>query len=244
MTRPLSPSELIAVWERAIGQHPIDRALTLLSACSGEPREVLAALSIGQRDARLLEVFEQLFGDSLAAFAECPRCQERLEYEVSVRTMVAQSNAKAETDLSVTSGKLSLQIRLLNSFDLAAVAACNELEPARRMLAERCVVTALQDGNAVTPESLPDSAVDLVAARLAKADPQAEILIALACTACQHSWEVVFDIESFLWAKLTSAVKRLLREVHILARAYGWRETDTLALSPFRRQCYLEMIGA
>jgi hypothetical protein len=30
--------------------------------------------------------------------------------------------------------------------------------------------------------------------------------------------------------------------VHLLARAYGWRETDILALSARRRQSYIELI--
>jgi hypothetical protein len=34
-----------------------------------------------------------------------------------------------------------------------------------------------------------------------------------------------------------------MREVHTLAAMYGWRETDILAMSAWRRQRYLEMIG-
>ena len=35
--------------------------------------------------------------------------------------------------------------------------------------------------------------------------------------------------------------RRTLRDVHVLARAYGWREADVLALSPTRRQIYVEL---
>ena len=45
-------------------------------------------------------------------------------------------------------------------------------------------------------------------------------------------------------AELATQAKRLLREVHFLARAYGWREADILAMSARRRQAYLEMVGA
>ena len=80
------------------------------------------------------------------------------------------------------------------------------------------------------------------AACLAKADPQADVLINLHCAACQHPWQVALEIECFLWAKLNALAKRLLREVHVLAQTYGWRETDILAMSAVRRQIYLEMI--
>ena len=37
---------------------------------------------------------------------------------------------------------------------------------------------------------------------------------------------------------------RLLRDVHVLARQYGWREADIIAMSPLRRQMYVEMADA
>ena len=70
----LSNSELIAVWERGVNEHPVDRALTLLCAYSPESREELAQLKIGARDVRLLEMYEHLFGPELPAFAHCPGC--------------------------------------------------------------------------------------------------------------------------------------------------------------------------
>ena len=73
-------------------------------------------------------------------------------------------------------------------------------------------------------------------------DPQAEVLLDLTCPACGASWQTVFDIAAYFWAELTAEAKRLLREVDALARAYGWREVDILALSPGRRQAYLELV--
>ena len=50
------------------------------------------------------------------------------------------------------------------------------------------------------------------------------------------------DIGEFFWRELTVQAKRLLREVHLLARGYGWREADVLALHPRRRQAYLDLL--
>ena len=61
---------------------------------------------------------------------------------------------------------------------------------------------------------------------------------------CGHEWDELFDVVSFVWAELEVQACRLLQEVHVLARAYGWREGDVLALSPRRRRLYLEMVGA
>jgi hypothetical protein len=244
--RALSASEMIAIWERGAAQHPVDRALTLLEACCGEPRERLAQASIGQRDALLLLVHQQLFGDVLQAFAECPQCRERLEYSLSTREIAARSQTGAidsESHLSFVDGGMQVQLRLPNSFDLGAVAACSDMATARRLLAERCVIEMTRERRAVPVSELTDSAVDRIAAHLASADPQADVVIDLTCAACRHAWQVILEIESFLWIKISSLAKRLLRDVHALARAYGWSEQEILSLSPLRRRAYLEMVG-
>lgn len=235
--RSLSASELLAVWERASGEHPVDRALTLLSACSEEPRQELAELSIGRRDARLLEIYQQLFGPMIEAFAQCPQCGERLEYRMPIRELTPPV-AETGQPLMLETEEKSFQLRLPNSLDLRAASECSDSQSARRMLLERCVVEAT-----VQVDDLPESTVEKIASCLAQADPQAETLIDLTCCACRHSWQVILDIQQFLWVKVSALAKRLLREVHALARAYGWREHDILALSEVRRQAYLEMAG-
>ncbi len=242
--RPLSAAELIGAWERGTGEHPLDRALTLLSAWSGEPRSELAALAIGQRDVRLIEVHEDIFGGTLEGFAECPQCGERLEYALPTRSLTAAAPLdEILAELSVVTEEITLRVHPPSSLDVAALTDCNDLQTAHRRLAERCITEAFVNGNAVSPQAVPDSVLELLSERLAAADPLAEMLIDLTCSVCGHQWQVIFDIESFLWTKISALAKRLLREVHVLAQAYGWREPDILALSPARRQSYMEMVA-
>jgi hypothetical protein len=242
--RCLSASELVEVWERCLDQHPVERALTLLGACSGEGWDDLAALAIGERDARLLAVFERLFGPVLNAFVECPRCAERLEYSVSTQALVLSSETPVDEEgLTLKSGEWTMSLRLPNSVDLSVASRCPDVSTARRLLVERCVVQASQGERQWPVRALPDSALEQAAARLTHLDPQADMVIDLECAACGNHWQAVLDIESFLWVKIGSLAKRLLREVHVLARAYGWRESEILGLSAARRQFYLEMVG-
>jgi hypothetical protein len=217
----------------------------MLAAWTGEPREDLAALSIGQRDAKLFEMYEHLFGPELEAFAECPACGERLEYSLTTRDLKQSAGASEEKDaLKLISGDLSLCIRLPNSTDLRAAKECASPAQARRMLAERCVVEALQSDRAIPAQSLPDAAVDAISSRLAQADPLAEVLVGLTCMECQHAGQIVLAIEQFLWTKIVWLAKRLLHEVDVLARAYGWSEREILSLSAIRRERYLEMAAS
>ena len=239
-----SDSELIAIWERASGEHPVDRALMLLSACSGESLEELAVLSVGSRDARLLEIYECFFGSTLDAVAECPACAEALEYSLSTRDLSSSVSKDESVSLTLETGQTSVRLRLPDSRDLRAVSGCADLTDATKLLTERCVVEALVGETPTPVDLLPEVVIDEIASTLVAANPQAEMLIDLTCTACSHQWQVTFDIEPFLWSKIAAIVRHLLQQVHALASVYGWSELDILTLSPTRRQIYVEMAGS
>lgn len=241
--RPLSAHDLLRVWEVGEDQHPLDRALTLLAAaCPELTWDELAALSVGQRDARLFTLREQTSGPRLNGFAQCPRCGERLEFDVAVADLrvAEEPDAEEEARELVTDG-LALRFRLPNSRDLAALLGCQDPAVTRSLLAQRCVLQASRDGVPVAGSELPAKAISRLAQRMAECDPQAEVLLGLHCPACDHGWQALFDIVAFFWAELAAQANRLLREVHTLARAYGWREADILSMSARRRQLYLEM---
>ncbi len=228
--RLLSASELLALWEQGVHQNSIEQALSILSACTGAPWEELAVLPIGERDARLFAVYERLFGPELHAFTECSNCGERLEYSLPVPRGASVATTQMERRSQ------TLQLRPLNSADLAAIRDCGDERQGRRLLAERC--TGENAG------CLSDAEVDLLSAEFAQLDPQAEVLVDLKCPVCQSAMQVLLAIEQFLWAKISCLAKRLLREVHVLASAYGWSESEILALSAIRRKRYLELVEA
>ena len=94
--------------------------------------------------------------------------------------------------------------------------------------------------NSSQPINCHADVVDAIVAHMAQADPQADIQLSLVCPQCGHQWQAAFDIASFFWSEINAWANRMLREVHILASRYGWSETDILAMSPWRRQFYLE----
>jgi hypothetical protein len=65
----------------------------------------------------------------------------------------------------------------------------------------------------------------------------------LTCPACQHQWQALLDIAHVLWSEVSAQAHRLLMEVHLLAKAYGWCESDILHMSSARRAAYLHMVA-
>jgi len=251
MMRSLSAAELLTVWERGLTQTPVQRALILLAAACGDtPASALMQLSIGQRDARLLTLREWAFGSRIDGIASCPACGERLELAFDLSEIRASPNLPAISAAHEEAEPFALSVadyvvcfRLPNSGDLFAIAGRDDVAAVRQQLFERCLLSAQRDGAEVSAADLPDDVVAATAARMAEADPQAEVRIAMTCPACIQQWQATFDIISYFWQEIDDWAKRILREVHTLASAYGWREADILALSPRRRQFYLEMVG-
>ena len=242
--RPLSASELLVVWEHGLAQPPAQRALMLLAAaCPDTPPEALAKLSIGQRDAHLLTLREWTFGPKLVSVATCPACGERLELTFNVADIQVATDAPPTEPLSVSVADYEVRFRLPNSLDVAAIAKNEDATAAGHLLLERCLLAAHHDGEERSIDQLPTNVVEAIVARMAQADPQADVQLALSCPVCGHQWQVTFDILSFFWKEITVWAPRILREVHLLASVYGWREADILSLSPWRRQLYLEMVS-
>ena len=241
----LTPQQILTVWEAGLGQHPVERALTiLLHASDGEAGRALAELSLlslGERDRRLLHVREQTFGRALDAYAECRACGERLEFSLTTDSICVHADKPASNG-RLRVDEVELTLRLPDSNDLIALRSCNDMESARVRLMERCIVESRQNGKAIAAGALPANVVAFAAARMTELDPQAEVLIDLCCPTCKASQQILFDIAAFFWSEIAACAKRLLREVHLLARAYCWRESDILAMSASRRHCYLAMV--
>jgi hypothetical protein len=232
--RPLSAPAIVDLWEHTAAQHPLDRAIAMLSTARPELAvEDVAALPIGSRDAFLAEIRELTFGPKAAAVMDCPACSERLEFEVDLRELRAH---EVPQPFQVESGAYRFTVRVPDSRDLAAAIGAAD---GRAALLERCVFES-----SVALDDLPENVIGEIASRMAERDPQAEVMLRLECPRCGRAVDALFDIASFLWAEIQTEARRLIGQVHELASAYGWREADILAMSARRRQMYLDMVNA
>ncbi|MFF5009615.1 hypothetical protein ACFY3G_43150 [Streptomyces phaeochromogenes] len=236
---------LLDAWELGVTRPVTDRALALLTAAQPELSPAkLATLSIGRRDALLLELRTQVFGDAVVGLAGCTACGELLELEFSTSDIIiAPSSLRPAEACLLQADPYEVRVRLLDSRDLDVIAHEAHVSAARDTLLRGCVLSASLDGERVPAAQLPDGVLDIIEEWLATADPQADIEISLRCPACAAVWQQSFDIVSFLWAEIDALARRTLYDVHRLATAYGWRENDILAMSEPRRRAYLNLVG-
>jgi hypothetical protein len=216
----------------------------LAHAGASASRDELASMSLGRRDELLLRLRQTNFGDALHLLATCPSCNQRIELDLSCSRLIDAAATERDSDeLTIESEGYGVRLRLPNSYDVAAIARFADVDSAYELLLSRCVVAAHHYAQSVPAADLPEFVRTVIADALATADPGAEFLLDLACPQCSHAWEAFLEIGSVLSTEVATTSRRLLLEVHQLARAYGWREPDVLGLSPARRAAYLEMAG-
>ncbi len=245
--RPLTDTDILRLWEWGRDRRlPVERALALLATAEpDESWERLSAMSIGQRDGRLLSLRGMTFGQTLGAFAECPGCREGVEFTVAVNELrsVDDTSPDGRSMQLMTANGYTVRYRLPNSSDFRAIPEETDLRHARRQLLRRCILEVRCGSDLIDTDVLPPWLIRDVVEHMAQADPQADTLLGIQCPACGEEWEAIFDIAEFFWAEIADYANRLLREVHQLARGYCWSESDILAMSVTRRQWYLEMLG-
>lgn len=245
MRRPIVDT-LLGAWERGRAEPQlIGRTLALLSIAGADHSQVSQIeLSIGARDLLLASLREELFGGKVDALALCPGCWERVALSFRLSDVRAHEPRASNGPLALSLPPYEVEFRHPTSGDLLAVSGDDDLQSKRERLLDRLVLRAEMHGQPVAAGELPGELIAAMESEMEAQDEGAEVNLRVRCESCGHEWQALFDIGSFLWREVDAWAVRLLWEVHTLARAYAWREGDILAMTPFRRHAYLEMVGA
>lgn len=246
--------ELLDVVDRGEALSPPERALLLAGAAvaagaADEPAggpgggPDVAALPLGTRDRMILELRSRLFGDVVEASGVCPHCQGVALFQLSVSALTAPGASAEPALVELRSGDHVVRCRLPTTADLLAAGRGAGPQEARRRLVDATVIEARRGSTTLEAQALSSGVVEEIGRRLAEADPLAEIELSTSCDVCGRSWQTVLDVGEFVWQELRDWARRLQWEVHVLARAYGWRERDVLAVPAGRRQTYLELVS-
>jgi len=239
--RTLDASGLLDAWESGYSLSPPRRSLALLAhAHPHASRDELSTLPLGHCDLLLRQFRIALFGNELTFVATCPACASVVESTIDLANSAPATPVQSQR---VRIDQHSISLRPPTLGDLIGLPG--DPAAARQVLARRCIEAAEVDGE-LDPASMPlsDESLAAIGRAMSAADPAALSEIALACPDCDARWHSGLDMASFLWREIDAWARRTLREVHALARAYAWSERDVLALSPTRRQLYLELSRA
>lgn len=254
--RALNDTEaLLTLWERGIAQSAGARDDELLRAAC---QNAQPARTLGERNARLVELHARLFGHQIELLSHCPACHTVTQFSGDCAVLAAQmaSNlADAPTHQLDIQGHV-IEFRLPERADIEIAAADvydddhdsdynddGDVVFAQRLL-KRCVLSCTYTGTDVPLRQVPERVLDALSRRMEALDPGASVSFALDCPQCATHWEAPLDVGQMLWQKVRAAAERVLLDIDMLARAYGWSEHEVLQLSPSRRAAYLQMVTA
>jgi hypothetical protein len=236
----LHEERMLQAWERGREFAEPWRALALLEAAMPEHEiESLASLPLAKRNALLMKLRLLTFGNRLEGFAQCPECGTQLELALNAEDLEGALEAPAQE--TWTERDTEMCMRPVNTQDLAAAMTAIDAAEARMLLLERTV--SPRKTRSLDEEAEPDCTGDWID-RFERLNASAEILCALRCPGCEQRPVLDLDIARFFWREIAVAARRLLAEVHCLARAYGWSEQQIVSMSAARRASYLEMLKA
>lgn len=206
-------------------------------------------LAICDRDRLLAALYVLHFGDHIESHVRCTACSEGIEVSFSLAGLVA--SLTGQRDLGELTGpdehgyfRLAdaPRFRLPTSGDQRAVIGLAP-EQARLALLRRC----LADDESGASKTLGDhdpAALERIEQAMASAGPILDHPLDIACHACGAGQTLRFDIETFLLRALEHERRYLIREIHYLARGYGWSLSEILGLTRDDRRRFVELIAA
>jgi hypothetical protein len=224
------------------GTELINAVLLQHPAACARPGEV-SKLSLAEIDRVLAGIYRSLYGDKVESHVRCLACHAVYALSFTLTDLwnfVTQRSAEDEKLLDEI--QLSddesvyrvghLRFRLPTGEDLAQTAGLNQ-EDAAEALKKACLYGA----STTEDEEILDHAMSLVG-------PMLDTDLESVCSECGADQAVPFRIDEFLLASLRRESAILAREVHELARTYGWSRREILEMPRNERRQYAALIVA
>lgn len=239
----ISERDLLSFWEISLDKPLLERGLWLVYLANPTfDFGRVASMPIGERDAQLLAIRENLFGPVFDNTTNCPKCKQKVEWETTVDAvrMPPKPDSMNGGLHSLEYNGNHIQFRLPNSTDILEVLSLKKGISKEKVLLRRCIEPSSLPADYAN--ELPEALENALVQKMEACDPQADIIMAILCPECGHNWDITFDIVSYLWAEIDDWATHLIQDVFGLAKNFGWSENDILEMGSFRRSLYLKML--
>jgi hypothetical protein len=255
--RPLTGDDEAFVPEIGEALLPAAGITALLARCVvriGSQSEVtpdtIRSLTIGDREALLLNLRRLTMGDRLQCVLNCPHpdCGQKMDLELKISDLLIPVDGHSQQRYAITMEDAHTRYRVCFRLptgadaELAAELALTDPQAAADQLLRRCVEDIACEDCQQLDDLPPIVAADLPAT-LSELDPQAELRLNLTCPECGQRFSALFDAGSYFFQEITGSIDRLYREVHLLAFHYHWSESEIMGMTRRKRHRYLNLLA-
>jgi hypothetical protein len=235
---------------------PAEKATALLARCVARvgsldhvTPDLARSLTMGDREALLLQLRRLALGDRLQAAVRCPDddCRGQMDVPLNVTDLLLapykHSRERYDVTIPTDATTYRLRVRVPTGGDVEAAAriAVTNPQAAADGLA-RALVDSVVGDREERVEPLPAAVARALPDALSELDPQAEVRLTLACVECGRRIAALFDAASYVFHEIAGGMKQLYREVHLLAFHYHWSEAEIMGMTPGRRRRYVGLL--
>jgi len=195
-------------------------------------------LAVCDSDRLFAAIYLKYFGEQVEGAVSCRDCSESFEMSFSLPDLLANAEVGAGRNVvgpdedgiyTLSDGR---RFRLPTTSDQQSVLGL-EADAGAGALLDRCVVA----GDPMDNPQLLQAAMDEVG-------PVLDLDLDAACPKCGAYESVRFDIQTYLLRMLVSEKRFLIREIHLIAVAYGWEYGEILSLTREDRRAFASLIQA
>src|SRR5262249_20189814 len=150
---------------------------------------------------------------TLRLAGECPACGQAVTIAFDAGELPRASEGE-EPPYGLEHDGAVIRFRLPDNTDLEAPGRCRDLERARKLLLDRCVVAGQgADGVPCAGSALPPAAQEALEREMDRRDPLAAMEVELDCPDCAHRWESRCDLSEVVWLEFAGMARRLMDDV-------------------------------
>lgn len=227
------------------GPSPPEVVTEILAACTtdqfGQPveRRRLWEMSVGARIASLLVLADREDAGTFAIALRCPAagCGESIEVSLTLDEILGVASEDGADPFPVKADGRTFHLRRPTGADQLAWLRRDDLDGAdvapailHSLIVAGPVAELTAAGRAALEEALDTH------------DPLIRFTLTAVCPYCQAAHEHETPLTAYALRTLRQVQSRLIEEVHALAVAYGWPESEVLAIPSWRRARYLSLV--
>ena len=236
---PSRPTALLAghqEWQ--IRGHAGDGA-RLVAALVGD--DAARAMPVAERDRLLGAVYRDVFGPRVLASRACINCAEPYDFDFQIADVEAELDRQPrppEITRLDEDGRAVLdtghRLRAPTLQDEEAVAGL-PLDEAEEALYAACVDAS--EGALPLPRDTAERVLEWLS-------PITDLDLVGTCPECGTTQSTRFSIEHYVVQALSAERRQLVREVHMIAAAYGWSQSEILGLTRDDRRQLATLVEA
>jgi hypothetical protein len=211
-------------------------------------RAAVRELLVAERDRELVALRRMSLGPQVNALVRCPECGQESQADFSLDALPLDFEvSRAPLRVEVEGGEAVLRLPTAGDQEALADSGLEGDAERRSWLIARCLVELGDRSSGFDLDfarGLPVAVRAKLEGALDAALPDLDLEMSVTCSHCDADVLAPFDVQSFFFFELSARSRRMVRDVHELARAYGWTERDVFALSLGRRLAYRMQIEA